>query len=92
MSLNRGLFGGDLTMKCPYCNCEMELGHIQSNQEITWFKGLKPHFLNNSEFHEDSVLLSKFKYFSRSSVKAYLCRNCQKVIIDYSDFQSDLTD
>lgn len=78
-------------MRCPYCNGEMELGHLQSDQEITWFKGLKTAFLNNSDFHEGSVLLSKFRYFRRSAVKAYLCRTCQKVIIDYSDWQSDLT-
>ena len=77
-------------MKCPYCSNEMEDGIIQSPQEISWKKGTKRPFMGRSRFHEDSVVLSKLSFMKGSAVKAYLCRVCMKVIIDFSDENSDL--
>ena len=76
-------------MKCPYCKKEMELGFIQSQQEISWKKGDKKPLMGRAQFHEGSVILSKLSFLKGSAVTAFLCRECKKVIIDYSDDNSD---
>ena len=76
-------------MKCPYCNIEMEQGFIQSPQEISWKKGEKRPLLGRAQFHEGSVILSELSFIKGSAVTAYLCRACRKVIIDYSDENTD---
>lgn len=81
---------GRKNMKCPYCDNEMEKGLIQSPQEIAWLKGEKKHTLARANFHEGSVVLSELSFAKGSAVVSYLCRKCKKVIIDYSDGNSDL--
>lgn len=76
-------------MECPYCNKEMEKGLIQSPHEISWFKGEKKHLFGRAMFHKDSVVLSELSFIKGSAVIAYLCRDCKKVIIDFSDQTSD---
>ena len=76
-------------MKCPYCKNEMELGFIQSPQEISWKKGDKKPLMGRAQFHEGSVILSEISFLKGSAVTAFLCRECKKVIIDYSDDNSD---
>ena len=72
-------------MKCPYCQKEMEKGVIQSIQEIAWLK--KKHLLAAADLHsrEKPVILSPRSFWKGSQVTAYLCRDCEKVIIDYSE-------
>ena len=77
-------------MKCPYCGNEMEQGFIQSPQEISWKKGDKRPLLGRALFHEGSVILSELSFMKGSAVTAFLCRDCKKVIIDYSDENADL--
>jgi len=77
-------------MKCPYCEQEMEIGTIQSPNELAWLKGSKKHLFGRGEFHEDSVVLSRLSFLSGSAVIAHLCRNCRKVLIDYGEESSDL--
>ncbi len=77
-------------MKCPYCGGETETGVITSPHELSWIKGEKRPFFSRAEFHEGAVVLSGFSALKGSAVKAYLCRECRKVIIDYSDLHSDL--
>lgn len=77
-------------MKCPYCDNEMEKGLIQSPQEIAWLKGENKHALARARFHDGSVVLSGFSFTKGSAVVSYLCRECKKVVIDYSDGNSDL--
>ncbi|WP_024861879.1 PF20097 family protein [Ruminococcus flavefaciens] len=76
-------------MKCPYCKKEMELGFIQSPQEISWKKGDKRPLLGRAQFHEGSVILSELSFLKGAAVTAFLCRECKKVIIEYSDENSD---
>ncbi len=76
-------------MKCPYCDSEMEQGYIQSPYEINWKKGNKRAFFGNAGFHEGSVVLSELSLLGGSAVTAFLCRDCKKVIIDYSDEKAD---
>ena len=77
-------------MKCPYCNKEMEKGLIESPHEINWKKREKRSLFGNADFHNDAVVLSELSYLKGSAVVAYLCRECEKVIIDYSDTNADL--
>ena len=76
-------------MKCPYCEKEMEQGFIQSPHEISWKKGYKRPLFGRAQFHEGSVILSELSFMKGSAVTAFLCRDCQKVIIDYSDENAD---
>ncbi len=76
-------------MLCPYCQRIMEIGLIQSPHEIAWLKGEKRHLFARAGFHDGSVVLSELSYGKGSAVTAYLCRTCEKVIIDYSDPASD---
>lgn len=75
-------------MECPYCKREMEKGLIQSPQDISWIKGNKRKFFRGS-FYQDSVVLSQYSFLKGSAVTAFLCRDCQKVIIDHSYRLSD---
>ena len=76
-------------MDCPYCHNEMEEGMIQSPHEISWKRGNKIPLFGRAAFHEGSVILSELSYLKGSAVKAFLCRACKKVIIDYTDETSD---
>lgn len=68
----------------------MEEGIIQSPQEISWKKGIKRPVFGRAQFHEGSVVLSELSLMKGSAVVAFLCRECKKVIIDYSDEEADL--
>ena len=70
-------------MNCPYCGDDMEKGIIQSAQEIAWQR--KRHILGAFWLHDGSVVLSPLSFFRGSAVAAYLCRECKKIVIDYSD-------
>jgi len=74
-------------MICPYCNDEMEQGVIENQHEINW--KTKRHLFGNAEFHKGSVILSERSFLKGSAVLAYLCRKCEKVIIDYKDGKCD---
>ena len=78
------------TMNCPYCGREMELGVIQSPQEISWKKGVKRPLAGRAQFHDGSIVLSELSLMKGSAVKAFLCRTCMKVIIDCADEKADL--
>ena len=76
-------------MICPYCKKEMEKGFIQSPHELAWLPGEKRHLFAAAQFHEGALVLSKLSLMKGSAVTAYLCRNCQKVLIDFSAGDSD---
>ena len=75
-------------MNCPYCGEEMERGVIQSNYELNWKH--KKHFLKSAEYHDGAVVLSERAPPKGSAAAAFLCRKCEKVIIDYKDGSCDL--
>ena len=68
---------------CPYCGGEMEKGMIRSGQEISWSD--KKYFFNRAMFHKKSVLLGELDFLRGTTVEAWLCRACRKVIIDYDE-------
>lgn len=75
-------------MLCPYCDNEMKQGLIDSQHEINWKS--KRHLFGNAELHKSSILLSEYSFLKGSAVIAYLCRSCEKIIIDYKDRTCDL--
>lgn len=68
-------------MKCPYCNKDTEPGVIQSQHALRWQK-TRYIFLTK---RETDITLSDQNIWKGSAVKAYLCRECQKIVIDYSE-------
>lgn len=68
-------------MKCPTCGQEMEEGVVQSAREI--FFTIEPHRFW-FKVKKEEVLLSSHNW-TRPTCVAYLCRNCQKVVIDYAE-------
>ena len=70
-------------MNCPYCNKEMELGVIQSPQEIAWRKGTDIKMFGRAAFHKDTIVLSRLAPLKGSKVDSYLCSRCRKKVIEY---------
>ena len=68
-------------MKCPICNNEMEDGFLQGIKRIAWVK--RKHKLSLLA-KEDEILLenNSLKDFLLS---AQICKECKKIIVDYSD-------
>lgn len=80
---------GDSKMKCPYCGEDMEKGLIQNQNELVWLPGNNRKLFVRARFHEGAVVLSKLSVLKGSAVTAYICKKCEKVIIDYADRTSD---
>ena len=71
-------------MKCPYCNKEMILGHIQCRDGIFWSEKKR----KTSAFpplDKSAINLGGSPFFGNASVEAYQCSECKKVIIDYDN-------
>jgi hypothetical protein len=66
----------------------MEQGVIQSPQEIFWKK--KKSMLAIADFQDDAVVLSSLSIIRGSAVKAFCCRKCEKVIIDFKNNNCDM--
>lgn len=74
-------------MKCPYCECEMEEGIIESRSDLRWQKGLVRGIFWKSL---DDVMLSKATLFTGGCAKAYYCSECSKIVMDVSDPKIDM--
>lgn len=68
-------------MICPYCGKEMEQGRIYDRLQVKWQD-------NSKSLFPKTVLLSKMGLLGGNAT-AYLCENCKKVIIDYSDIEQE---
>ena len=80
-----------MIMNCLYCNKEMESGMITSIIQIAWYKeGKRGKLTAYPPDQEGSIVLSEHSVVRGSAVEAYLCRECQKIVIDYTDGKCDL--
>ena len=78
-------------MNCPYCGKEMEPGMITSINQIALYKEGKRGKLTAYPPDQDgSIVLSEHSVTRGSASEAYLCRDCQKIVIDYTDGNCDL--
>lgn len=70
-------------MNCPYCNKEMESGYIQCRDGVTWTPK-KQLVAALSFLGKGSISLENGAADNSSTVYAYKCGTCKKVVIDYS--------
>ena len=74
-----------------YCGKEMEPGMLTSPYNISWFKkGKRGKISVYPPDQEGCVTLSEMNMLHGSAVESYLCRDCQKVVIDYTEGKCDL--
>lgn len=66
-------------MKCPYCGAEMEQGYVQSARGIFWSTKRRKLFILPT--YED-VEIAPMSWTASANENSYLCRKCNKVIID----------
>lgn len=67
-------------MQCPYCGIDMEKGVIQSVREIFWSHNKKK-LIFKPDINKGDVPIASFGW-NGSVGEAYLCRKCEKVIIN----------
>lgn len=67
-------------MKCPVCGREMEQGFLQGNQRIAWVK--RKHSV--SVLPREGEVLLENKALGSFLFPAWICKECQKVILDYA--------
>lgn len=77
-------------MQCPYCAKEMEIGLIRAPHEVSWFPGTKKPTFARAKFHDGAVVLSRLSMINGSAVTAWLCRGCEKVVIDCAGGKCDM--
>ena len=68
-------------MKCPFCGEEMEKGIIASPEPINWLK--EEHFINQPNKDKGEFMLARGSMGKRTTVEAWACKSCRKVIISY---------
>ncbi len=73
-------------MQCPYCKKEMGKGLLQSGKMMLWTR--KKHYLSLRPKGDD--LLLDENYLTGTAVPAWICRSCQKILIDYANEQEEI--
>lgn len=75
-------------MLCPYCNKTMEYGVIQSPTEISWCE--KKRFFACKDFNNIyALILSNSNFIRGSTIIAFNCTDCKKILIDYENANCD---
>ena len=69
-------------MKCPVCNAKMEKGYVQYYRILAWVK--KKHKFS-LEPREGELCIKNWNPFTYGSLDAYICKSCDKIIMEYSD-------
>jgi hypothetical protein len=68
-------------MECPYCNREMTKGYVYGDRyKLKWLPEDKKLFLGI--WANGGVELGQGGNIGRARVKSYMCRSCNKIIID----------
>ncbi|MBE5760636.1 MAG: hypothetical protein E7334_01410 [Clostridiales bacterium] len=68
-------------MNCPFCGREMEAGYVQSARLFFFARKKHRAWLNPGI---NDTLLSKSNFWNPQA-PAFICENCKKVIVDYSE-------
>ncbi len=71
------------TSKCSECGGEVKKGYIQCGNRIAWVPEISKSSVEPS-MNKESILLSNQNRFSINYVDAYICEECQQVVLDYS--------
>ena len=67
-------------MICPFCGKEMDHGVVQTDARLSWNRQKK--MINWPDKGEVQL---GFKALGWVSIPADICRDCKKVIVDYSE-------
>ena len=70
-------------MECPYCGNDMVSGLIQSGRHVFFTDRDRYDFFIMLPTSGEDVLLTKHNW-TRPHRKAYKCKHCHKVIVDYA--------
>lgn len=68
-------------MKCPNCNNEMEHGFLQGMRRVAWVKNQH----KVSLLPKQGEILLENNTFKDFIFSAWICKNCKKIVVDYSD-------
>ena len=68
-------------MKCPNCSEKMDQGYLQGMRRVAWVKN-KHKF---SLLPKQAEVLLENNTVKDFLLKAWICKNCKKIIIDYSN-------
>lgn len=71
-------------MKCECCNEQMQFGYLECRDIMYWTKDAKA---IKSPVYKDNVIIGKHSFLSMNgnSIKAYICKNCKRILVDYND-------
>ena len=72
-------------MRCPFCEGLMEKGLLQGGNLLVWVK--KKHYL--SLLPKDGEVILDRNYLTGSSVTAWICKDCKKVIAEYTEANNE---
>ena len=71
-------------MMCPKCGKEMRKGYLFSSKDGAFsFASEVPSVLENAKNAEGFVKLTALKVGGRTSVEAYCCDVCRRIMIQY---------
>lgn len=68
-------------MQCPYCNGEVEIGILEGGRYLLWAKQLH----KVSYYPKAGEVLLGEKAVSSVIIDSYICKQCKKIIIDYTN-------
>lgn len=75
--------------KCPYCGNELQEGFVQSDRLVFFTPKLHKIFVAPNLSKENEIVLTSSNWFYPNCT-AFLCNNCKKVIIDYTNTKQEI--
>ena len=76
-------------MVCPYCKKPIEKGVLRSRDAAVWLPYQKRNALfGAAELNKGAIQLNEFSFLKGSTLVAYCCKACEKIVIDYAAEQN----
>ena len=71
-------------MKCPNCGKEMRNGYLFCSKDGAFsFANEVPGVFTNAKNADGLVKITELKPSHRTKIKAAICEDCRKVVLDY---------
>ena len=71
-------------MKCPNCGKEMRNGYLFCSKDGAFsFANELPGIFTNAKNADGFVKITELKPSHRTKIKAAICEDCRKVVLDY---------
>ena len=71
-------------MKCPNCGKEMRNGYLFCSKDGAFsFANEVPGVFTNAKNADGFVKITELKPTHRTKIKAAICEDCRKVVLDY---------